>query len=267
MKIFLILFYTISLSLNCYSDMLDDDSINTQTSQIETTTDEDSFDDDFMEDDDTQAEEECQSLESYNRFMTEKNDYFFTKIVQPVSNGYKTITNEPIRDGIDNFFYNIKFPLRFINNLLQLQLVDTLEETGVFVINTTIGILGIFKPAQSFFGLESHQEDFGQTLGYYGVESGCHIVLPLLGPSNMRDMLGLSVDTGFNNLYVDYNSQEKKLKLYENTTDEIAGKIFEKLNNAPKSLKTYNEIKKDAIDLYPYLRDMYEQSRQQQIKE
>jgi len=146
-------------------------------------------------------------------------------------------------------------------NILQLEFVDATEELAVFTINTTVGLLGLFEPAQNQFGLESHQEDFGQTLGYYGVGSGCHVVLPFFGPSNIRDIVGLSVD-----MYGDPISYDK-YDLIDNEKETLGIKLFEKLNNSPRNLRTYETIKDDAVDLYPYLRDIYEQRRDQQIKE
>ena len=211
---------------------------------------------------DNEFVEKCPSMENYNRFMTEKNDYLYIEIFKPVANGYNKITNKPIRDGIDNFFYNLAFPLRFVNNILQLEIKDATEEIGIFVINSTIGIFGIFKPAQEYFNLENHNEDFGQTLATYGIGSGCHIVLPLFGPSNVRDIVGMSfnsqVDMIDNNFYNNY---------YIDNKDAIYTKMFKKLNESPEDIKEYEILKSDAIDLYPYLRDAYEQYREKQIKE
>jgi phospholipid-binding lipoprotein MlaA len=225
----------------------------------------DEFDEEFSEDEFTEndsnkkniKEESCQSLESYNRFMTNTNDYFYTYIGSPISSGYSTITNEPIRDGVSNFFHNLGFPLRIVNNLLQLKFKNSAEELGVFLLNSTLGIVGIFKPAQNYFDLETHDEDFGQTMGYYGVGAGCHIVIPILGPSNLRDM-----SSKFFDIYTDifhYTSLTN--------TEHYGIVLYEKVNKFPNQLKTYKYIKDDAIDLYPYIKDMYEQNRKQQIKE
>jgi phospholipid-binding lipoprotein MlaA len=255
------LFLIISISTNLFADRAVDFIPESNYHEIAIAIDdEESFDDDFIEDEDT-AIEKCPSLEDYNRFMTEHNDYLYTNIITPISNGYEKITNKPVRDSIGNFFYNLAFPIRFVNNILQVKLINAGEEIAVFTINTTIGLLGIFKPAQSYFGLQTHKEDFGQTLGYYGVSSGCHIVLPFFGPSNTRDIIGMSVNTNFDILYDDHQD------ILTNDYQTASIKLFEKLNDSPKSLKDYQHIKEDAIDLYPYMRDMYEQYRDQQIKE
>ena len=96
--------------------------------------------------------------------MTSFNDAFYTHVLFPVGRGYRYVVPEDGRVAISNFFNNLTFPLRFVNNLLQLKFKNTLEETGRFVINTTVGLLGFFDPAKSWFGLEAHDEDFGQTV-------------------------------------------------------------------------------------------------------
>ncbi len=258
MKLLFSIFFSITIVLNLHSADIIDFVPQSDYSQVLSTEVEESFDDDFMED---EVVEQCPFLENYNRTMTKHNDYIYTNIMQPISDGYKQITNEPVREGIDNFFYNIAFPIRFVNNLLQIQVIDAGEEVLVFAINTTIGIVGIYKPAQTAFGLQSHPEDFGQTLGVYGVGSGCHIVLPFFGPSNARDIVGMAVNSSFDATHYDHHN------IIDNNYQTFGIKLFEKLNGSPKSLREYQLIKNDAIDLYPYLRDMYEQYRNQQIKE
>jgi len=219
----------------------------------------DEYEDQYDENGTNKEADKCPSLDQYNRAITSFNDSFYLNFMTPLSDGYKNITNEGIRDSVGNFFYNIRYPVRAINNLLQLKFKNTIEETGVFLINSTVGLLGLFTPAQSYFNLKSHKEDFGQTLGYYGVPAGCHIVLPILGPSNMRDVVGVYVDYYADPLNPQYD-------LVYNTEDYMGLRVFEEINNSPKKLKEYYLLKQDSYDLFPYLRNIYEQFRYNEIQ-
>ena len=99
-----------------------------------------------------------------------------------------------MRHRIDLFFVNLRFPARFVSLLIQLKLVQSAQETGRFITNTTVGIAGFFDPATGW-GMPLHQEDFGQALGYWGTPAGPFLMLPFFGPSNPRDAVGLGVDT------------------------------------------------------------------------
>ncbi|TNF51662.1 MAG: VacJ family lipoprotein, partial [Deltaproteobacteria bacterium] len=154
------------------------------------------------------------------------------------------------------FFRNLLMPVRFTNNLLQLKPKQASIELARFVFNSTVGILGFFDPAAKHCDLHPYPEDFGQTLGYYGVGSGFHIVLPLLGPSNLRDTIGLVPDHFLNPIsYVD--DSEVRLAL----------RVYKQVNQTSLHIGEYESLKKDAVDLYPFLRDSYEQRRNKQIEE
>lgn len=156
---------------------------------------EDEFDDDF---EDEFGDEELLNvfdpLSGYNRAMTRFNDRFYFWLLKPVSEGYRYIVPEPARLSVARVFKNILFPLRFINNILQLKFEGAGVEFSRFCINSTVGILGFADPAKKWLDLEAYPEDFGQTLGHYGVGGGFHIVLPLLGPSNLRDLASMVPD-------------------------------------------------------------------------
>ena len=157
------------------------------------------------------------------------------------------------------FFHNIYYPVRLVNNLLQGKLYNAYEETGRFVINSTVGLLGLFDPAKSKFNLQAHNEDFGQTLGFYGVGSGPHIVIPLLGPSNLRDTISILPDSFLS--AIEYIDKSKNIEGY------LVIKSLEKINYTSIHMSEYEKLKADAVDLYPYLRDVYEQYRDKQIEE
>jgi phospholipid-binding lipoprotein MlaA len=223
---------------------------------------EDEFLDEFEEE--LKVEDVSDPLEGYNRAMTSFNDGVYEYVLRPVSNGYEAVTTKGIRESVGNFFHNLFYPVRLVNNLLQGKFVNSAEETGRFVINSTIGLFGLFDVAKSEFDLEPHNEDFGQTLGYWGVGVGPHIVLPFLGPSNLRDTFSMYPNSLVNP--VDYHS-DRSYNVTNDYKKSIALKAYQKLNAVSLSNDAYGKMKKDAVDLYPYLRDVYEQYREQQIKE
>jgi len=131
--------------------------------------------------------------EGYNRGMFEFNDALDKAIMVPVAKGYRYILPQPVNDGVSNFFDNIEDLPSALNNLLQFKLDKVGTDLARFGINTTIGILGVMDVATNM-GIQETKEDFGQTLGYWGVDTGPYFVLPFLGPRNIRDTAGLVVD-------------------------------------------------------------------------
>lgn len=137
------------------------------------------------------------------------NDYFDQLLVKPVARTYTLFIPRVVRQGIGNFFSNIDDINVLANDLLQLKFEDALSDSGRFLINSTIGVGGVFDFA-SGFGLTKNEEDFGQTLGRWGVGSGPYVMLPVFGASNLRDSFGLVLDTLFNP--IQYHDEES-LKL------------------------------------------------------
>jgi len=131
--------------------------------------------------------------EGFNRSMYRFNYRFDKYVFLPVVNGYKTITPDFLEQGIHNFFLNLEDITTFFNSILQLSGTKTVQTTGRFLVNTTVGLLGFIDVATRL-DIPKHDEDFGQTLGYWGVGNGPYLVLPVLGPSNVRDGVGLGVD-------------------------------------------------------------------------
>jgi phospholipid-binding lipoprotein MlaA len=132
-------------------------------------------------------------LEAFNRSMYEFNDWFDYYVGKPVAKGYRAVLPTPVRRSFSNFFYNLREPIVIVNDLLQGKLAQAASDTGRFVTNTLVGILGLFDPA-SHIGMPRHDEDFGQTFGLWGVGDGPYLVLPFLGPRNLRDTVGLVGD-------------------------------------------------------------------------
>lgn len=132
-------------------------------------------------------------LESWNRRVYHFNYRFDEWVFLPVVDGYRYVTPGFVRSGVSNFFSNLGDVPNLLNSLLQFKGQRSLETTGRLLVNTTVGIVGLWDPA-SKIGLPKQSEDFGQTLGFYGVPAGPYLILPILGPSNLRDTGGLVFD-------------------------------------------------------------------------
>ncbi|MBU2649097.1 VacJ family lipoprotein [bacterium] len=218
--------------------------------------------DEFEAEFEAAKQEVSDPLEGYNRAMTTFNDRLYLWVLVPVAKGYSAVLPEAPRRGVRHFFHNLLYPLRFVNNLLQFKIKNAGEETLRFVTNTTIGILGFWDPAKEWFGLRPHDEDFGQTLGFYGVGAGPHIVLPFFGPSNLRDTFSMVPDN-----FLDPVGQAKPIGQTDSYVAEYGVRGFDAVNEASLRPGEYESLKKDAVDFYPFLRDSYEQMRNKQIKE
>jgi phospholipid-binding lipoprotein MlaA len=195
-------------------------------------------------------------LSGYNRVMTQFNDRCYLWLLKPVAHGYRAVLPEGARLAVGRFFRNLLMPVRFTNNLLQLKPKRAGTELVRFALNSTVGVLGLGDPAAKRFDLQAYPEDFGQTLGYYGVGGGFHLVLPLLGPSNLRDTLGIVPD-----YYLD------PVSYFDAVNVELAVSSYDLINQTSLHLGEYESLKKDAIDLYPFFRDGYEQRRIKLIEE
>ena len=132
-------------------------------------------------------------LECVNRKIFWFNDKVDVYVLAPVARGWEKVSPHCVRTSVSNFFGNLRFPIVTVNDLLQGKVKDGASDVGRFGVNTTVGVLGLFDPA-SGWGLVKHDEDFGQTLGVWGVPPGAYLVLPLLGPSDPRDAAGFAVD-------------------------------------------------------------------------
>jgi len=225
----------------------------------------DEFDEEFAEHD-KEMEEIFDPLYSYNNWMTGVNNSLMINLVEPSSDTYGYIIPVEGRSCINNFFKNIYYPVSMVNNILQLEVADSYTETMRFLINTTIGLLGFFDPAASWFDLQPRVEDFGQTLGSYGVGAGFPVVVPFFGQRNLRDLAGNFGDAFVNPIYYvehrNYNLFNKDQYLL---SIGILG--YEDFNEYSLTPGAYPKLTEDAVDLYPFLRDAYEQHRKQLIKE
>ena len=243
----LLLLFTFSFAEDSFDDEFDD-----------------SFDDEFA----VQVKDDYDPLKSYNKMMTNFNDGFYRNVFFPAARGYNYVVPKPVVESIDNFFDNLGFPLRLLNNLLQLKFKNAFVESERFLLNSTVGILGLFDPAYYWYDLEKKDEDLGQTLGFYGVGGGFHIVLPIIGPSNLRDSLSMitewQVDPLSYSAYNQYQGNEETTKTLLISAGISSFKYFNRYSGMEEE---YNTITKDAVDKYTLFKNMYEQKRQREIEE
>ena len=191
-----------------------------------------------------------------NRGIYVVNDTLYFWIVKPLATGYAKVLPEGIRDGVGNVFDNLGMPRRGVNCLLQGNLAGLGDELGRFLINSTVGVLGFCDVAARHCGLEAHPEDFGQTLGVYGVGDGLYLTLPIFGPSNPRDTVGLVADAFLDP--VNYVVQDLPLRLGIRAGDRV--------NHTSLHLGDYEKSKETALDHYVWLRESYTQYRDEQIR-
>ncbi|NCD24201.1 MAG: VacJ family lipoprotein [Deltaproteobacteria bacterium] len=191
------------------------------------------------------------SLEKLNRKVFSFNDVLISYVFTPVHTVYAGFFPPDMRNGFSNFYRNIAFPIRFVNALLQFKFDKMFKETASFVLNTTFGSAGFFNVTKNMASLQSSPEDFGQTLAFYGVGSGTYVVLPLLGPSSVRDTVGLVADSL---LY--------PLTWVQPDTTKYAFTAHDKTNTISANMKTYQDIKAESLDHYTSMKDVYFQYRQ-----
>jgi len=203
-------------------------------------------------------------LKGYNVVMTGFNDFIYINVMGPVAKGYRHIMPKPARTGISNVFHNLIFPIRLVNNLLQFKFQNSVEETARFVINSTFGIVGFNDLAYKEANLSAHNEDFGQTLAFYGVSNDIPITLPFLGPSNLRDTVGFFADGFLDPLYY---AQHRNSNIFNSNAPYIFIKTFKITNEYSLHVDEYESIRKDSLDLYTLLQSIYEQHRNKMIEE
>ncbi len=192
-------------------------------------------------------------LEGINRGVYKFNDVADRAIIKPVATAYKTITPSPIRKGFNNFFNNLGSITTVLNDLLQFKFANAFTDAGRFVINTTFGLAGFIDVA-SMDKIPNRKEDFGQTLGYWGVGNGAYLVLPILGPSTLRDATGLTIDT-ITTDPITYTHNIGEVRLHNQLrTAQI-------IDRRSQLLDAGDLVDNASLDPYSFLRDAYLQSR------
>jgi phospholipid-binding lipoprotein MlaA len=192
-------------------------------------------------------------LEPLNRSVFRFNDALDENVLKPVATGYRDYTPSLVQTGVRNVFHNFADVSAVLNNGLQLKGRQAASSLMRVVVNTTVGVYGLFDVATAI-KLERYPEDFGQTLGYWGVSSGPYLVLPLLGPSTVRDTAGIPVDW-----QVDPVSNARIASFGPET------QILRIVDRRTSFLAAGNMLNEASIDKYAFLRDAYLQRRRSQI--
>lgn len=192
-------------------------------------------------------------FEPANRAIFTFNDKLDTYVAQPIAKGYQKVTPQPLRQAITNFFSNLGDADNFANNLLQLKITDAVEDLMRIAMNTTFGLGGLIDFATAA-GLPKHHQDFGLTMGHYGVPAGPYLVLPLFGPSSVRDGIGMGVDVKFN--VINYFEPAVRNPMY----------LAQFISARADLLGATDLLKQAALDPYSFVRDAYRQQRESLIR-
>jgi phospholipid-binding lipoprotein MlaA len=194
-------------------------------------------------------------FEDSNRWVFGVNEKLDLWILEPVAKGWDFVLPDLVEESVGNFFVNLRFPIYVVNDVLQGKPVAALQDVARFALNTTAGCAGLFDPATEV-GLPQSREDFGQTLGVWGVPPGPYWVLPLFGPSNPRDTAGLLVDS--------------QLRVYTWFIPfYVSGGVYaiELVNTRSSLLETIAEERKAAFDFYAAVRNAHVQLRDNQVRD
>jgi len=210
----------------------------------------------------TKAAEEC--FEKTSRAIFKFNMAFDDVVLEPLAKGYNKLPN-PIKTGTSNFTSNIGTLLSIPNNVLQGNIKQLGHSVGSFAVNTTVGILGFLNPAEKI-GLKPHKEDVGQTLGSYGIGTGCYFVLPILGPTTARDSIGMIADTFVDPFAHITIHQNELLGASGNALDFYATKGAEAIDFRADNDANLTSLEKNSIDYYSALKSIYLQNRENKIK-
>ena len=206
--------------------------------------------------------EEC--FEGTSRAIFKFNMALDDAIIEPLAKGYSKLPS-PIKSGASNFTSNIGVLLSIPNNILQGNFQQLGHSVASFALNTSVGIFGIFNPAEKI-GLNPHKEDVGQTLGAYGIGSGCYFVLPIFGPTTVRDSIGLLADT-YIDPFAHVTIREKELLSSSgNALDYYSVKATSVIDFRADNDKNFESLEKNSLDLYSSMKSIYLQDRENKIK-
>lgn len=198
-------------------------------------------------------------LESVNRGVYKFNDVTDKVILKPVASAYKTVTPSPVRKGVSNFFSNLGSITSVFNNILQLKFSNAFSEAGRFVINSTFGLAG-FVDVASMDNVPKNSEDFGQTLGHWGVGNGPYLVLPIVGPSTVRDAAGFAFDRVTTDP-VTYTHNIGEVRLH----NQLRAALI--VDTRTELLDATDILGGASLDAYAFTRDAYLQRRASQIQD
>jgi|TARA_B110000211_G_C14060813_1_gene545422 phospholipid-binding lipoprotein MlaA len=207
------------------------------------------------------ATEEC--FENTSRAIFKFNMAFDDIVLEPIAKGYNKLP-EPLKAGTSNFTSNIGVLLSIPNNVLQGNFKELGHSVGSFVVNTSVGILGFLNPAEKI-GLKPNKEDVGQTLGTYGIGTGCYFVLPIFGPTTVRDSVGMIADT-FVDPFAHVTIREHEfLSTSGSSLDYFAVKGSTAIDFRADNDTNFESLEKNSIDLYSSYKSIYLQDRENKI--
>jgi phospholipid-binding lipoprotein MlaA len=213
--------------------------------------------DEELEELEEEVPEIADPIEPLNRAFFHVNDKLYFWVLKPVAQGYSFVVPEKGRIGVRRFFSNLTTPIRFVNDVLQFKFKHAGVELSRFLVNTTVGVLGFMDPARDRWDLFKHEEDTGQTLGFYGAGPGFYINWPILGPSSLRDTFGFVGDNLLNPLsYVFAGEPALGFGLY----------TYRTVNETSLTIGDYEDVKKE-LEPYIFLRNAYHQHRESAIKD
>ena len=202
-------------------------------------------------------------FESINRGIFAFNQGLDKAVFKPLAKGYRKLP-QPVRSGTSNVISNLGNVVTIPNNILQGQMKDASMNSLRLIINSTLGIAGIFDVA-SYYGIEKRdKEDYGQTLGTWGVGEGCYFVLPVLGPTTVRDSIGSLVNVMGGDAW--YNVTVANDTQYFNEADYYLSRVTSGVDFRAKNLESFDSLEKTSIDLYASIRSLYLQDRQRKIQ-
>ncbi len=204
-------------------------------------------------------------FEKLNRATFALNMGLDKVIFKPISKGYRKLPS-PIRTGTGNALNNLSNLITIPNNILQGDFGSAANNSARLIINTTLGIAGIFDPANSFGFEKRDKEDFGQTLGVMGVGEGCYLVLPVLGPTTVRDTVGSLIAMNGGDIWhnVTVRDDEEYVKEFKES-DYWASRITSGIDFRAKNLESFDAMEKNSVDLYTAVRSLYLQNRKKKI--
>lgn len=206
-------------------------------------------------------------LEPVNRAVFKFNDFLYEKALWPAARGYEKAVPSPVRESVVNFFTNLRYPVRLVGCLLQGKLTRAGQETGKFIVNTTVGMAGLFRMSERVPALVNvPSEDLGQAFGSWGVGHGPYLMLPLFGGVSTRDLVGRVGDTCVYPLGWKYPRWDNREWTEEMGWEWDTGlPAADTISALPSGLRLYRELKGSALDPYLSLRDGTISYRDQQV--
>lgn len=215
------------------------------------------LDDERLIEEEFDTEEIYDPFEGFNRAVFWFNDRVDRYVLEPVARGYDDVLPRRVKVGISSFFENLQYPQYLVSDLVQLKFTQALQHTGRFLINTTIGIGGLIDVAEDI-GLPEHDEDFGVALAYYDIPPGPYLILPFLGPSNVRDTFGRAVDTVLDPLFfINYADVDKDVSVPVTTGLGLLRVVDSRVG----LLEAVDALRESSIDMYLATQAAYYQHR------